>query len=88
MVSKYGELTIDKIKSHDQWFMNYQYRKVKNSVQIYHCISTSLSDSSQLNIVSEAHNYTIQGTMVVEMIFKLLIQKEVINTQPTVYRLR
>ena len=55
---------------------------------MYHYISNALSEVVHLNIVVESHTYMMQGTPVGELMFKMLMQKSVINTRATSYQLR
>ena len=71
--------------------MNYtgnQTRQDQNYVQMYYLISNFIAESAHLNIVDETHKYTVQITLMGELLFKLLAQKIVIGTKSTSSHLR
>ena len=88
IIYEYGRLTIEDIKNHAMTYIGQKTRKAQNYFQMYHCISNSITESAHLNIVAELYKYTLQGTHVGEILFKLLIQKVVIETRSTDYNLR
>ena len=63
-------------------------RKDQNPIHIYNSIYNSITEASDPKIVAETQNYRVQGTLVDEIIFKFMIQKEVIVTIATESHLR
>ena len=57
--------------------------KDQNFVQMYNCISNIIIKASHLNILVESLKYIVQGTTVGEILFKVLMQKSVVDTRTT-----
>ena len=83
LTSKYVRFTANNIISYTQRYVSKNTRQAQNSFLMYHFISNSLNEAVQLNIVVESHNYTLWGTPVGELIFKLLIKTSIIDTRST-----
>ena len=80
LISKYGRLTVDKIKFHNKTFISKQSKQDQKYVQMYHFISNLLTKAEQLNIIAESRRYTMQGIPVGDILFKMLIQNLLIDT--------
>ena len=75
LIAEYGRLTIEDTKNHDMAYIGQHTRQYQNSIQMYHRISNSITKAKYLKIMVEMYKYTVQVTPVVELLFKLMMQK-------------
>ena len=69
-------------------YLGQKNRQAQKPVQKYNYISNSITKAAYLRIVVESHKYTVQDIPVGELLFKLLIQKKVINIRDIYSHLR
>ena len=67
LISEYGRLTIEEIRSNVLAYIGHQTIQAQKSVQMYHYIYNSITKAAYLKIVIEPHKYTIQGTSMGEL---------------------
>ena len=79
---------MEDIEENMQNFIGHKIRQSQNSVQIFHCLTNSMTEASHLNIVVESINYMDDETPVSELILKLMMQKSIIDTKYTATHLR
>lgn len=92
LIEEYGRLTTDEIRAHAETYVALETRQSQNNMQLYYCISSSLSKEGQLKILAEQSKYHVgagndrrpSGAL----LFKLLMQKAVIDTRATASFLR
>eukprot|EP00957_Ditylum_brightwellii_P201562 15326237-Ditylum_brightwellii.AAC.1 len=58
-------------------------QQAQNSVQLYHCLKNSITDTAKLKILAETEKYIVTGYQLGKLLFKLLMQKAVIDTGAT-----
>jgi hypothetical protein len=73
LVHNHGQLTPEDISAFVATFIGQETRQVENNVQFYYCIVNTLEECSHLRIVSESDSYTMDGTHIGIMLFKLLM---------------
>ena len=88
LVTEYGRLTVEDIETNIQQLIRQQTRQSQNSVQLFHCLTKSMTEAAHLKIVTESDKYMEGETPVGEQLFKLIIQKSVIDTWATATYLR
>lgn len=88
LITQYGQLTPDDIVAHVATYINAQGRAAQNAVQMHHCIMNSLSSEGNLKIVSEMERYFVNQVPVGPLLFKLLMQKAIVDTRATSTHLR
>ena len=81
--TEYGRLTVEDIETNIQHFIGKQTRQAQNSVQFFQCLTKSTTDSAHLKILVESDKYMDVEIPVGEILFKLMIQKAVIDTKAT-----
>ena len=60
-------------------YLNNQDRKAQHDAQLYHCITNSLTPEAEQKILAERDVYHINGQPSGPLLFKLLMQKVIIN---------
>ena len=83
LIPEYGRLTMKNIEANIQNFIGQQSRQSKNSVQLFHCITNSMTEAAHLKILEESNKYMEDETPVGELLLKLMMQKTFINTGAT-----
>ena len=81
--AEYGRLTVEDIEANILHFIGYNARQAKNSVQLFHCLTNSMTEAAHLKIVPESDKYMYNETPVVELLLKPMMQKAVIDTRET-----
>jgi hypothetical protein len=95
LIKKYGQLTTDNILTHAQGYIFAENRASQNNMQMYNCITNSLSKAGHLKILAEQDKYYVEDPNNANnkrpsgpLLFKLLMQKAVIDTRATASLLR
>lgn len=92
IINEYGRLSFEEIRNHVSTYAAAESRQAQNNNQMYHCIMNSLTKDGQTKILSEQDKYhTGQGNdrrPSGPLLFKLLMQKAVIDTRATASLLR
>ena len=78
----YGRLTTEQITI-DSTYIGNQDRQAQNNAQLYHCIKNSLTAEAERKILAERDLYHINGQPSGPLLFKLLMQKAIIDTWAT-----
>ena len=78
----YGQVTTQDIRAHSTYLGN-QDRRAQNDAQLYHCIKNSLTPEAERKILAERDQYHINGIPSGLLLFKLLMQKAIIDTWAT-----
>ena len=78
----YGQVTTQDIRAHSAYLGN-QDRRAQNDAQLYHCIKNSLTPEAERKILAEREQYHINGIPSGLLLFKLLMQKAIIDTWAT-----
>ena len=79
---------MEEIRKYIQHFIGQQTRQAQNSVQLFHCLTNSMTKAAHLKIVAESYRYMEGETPLGELFFKLMIQKAVKYTRETATYLR
>ena len=74
---------MEHIEADIQNFMGKQSRQSQNSIQLLHCLTNSTTEATHLKIVAESDKYIDSETPVGKILFKLMMQKAVINKRAT-----
>ena len=88
IIAEYIQLTIQYITAHINTFLENPTRQAQNKVQMYHCITNSLTSVLQLNIVPEEIKYIIIHTPVGGTLFKCLVYNSSTKTRSTANHLQ
>jgi len=92
VINEYGRLTNENIRTHVTTYIATNTRQSQNNVQMFECVMNSLSREGQLTILAEQDKYYITVANVDypcgPLLFKLLMQKAVIDTRATASLLR
>jgi hypothetical protein len=73
LVHKFGNLTAQYVTSFVETFIGQETHQAQNDVQLYYCIANTLGERGHLRIMSEADSYTMEGTHIEIMLFKLIM---------------
>jgi hypothetical protein len=88
LVHNYRQLTAQDMSDCVQTIIGQQTRQAQNDVQLYYCIANMLDECGHLRIVSEADAYTVSGTHIGIVLFKLLMRKANTDTRSTASQLQ
>ena len=92
IINEYGRLSFEEIRDHVSTYAAAESRRAQNNNQMYHCIMNSLTKDGQAKILAEQSKYhTGEGNNrrpSGPLLFKLLMQKAVIDTRATASLLR
>ena len=69
-------------------YLNNEERRAQNDAQIYHCIKNSLASEAERKIPAERESYHINNVPSGPLLFKLLMQKAIIDTWATASLMR
>lgn len=82
ILTGYGQVTTIDIANNATYLGN-QDRRAQNDTQMYHCIKNSLSPEAERKILAERDSYHINGVPSGPFLFKLQMQKAIIDTRAT-----
>ena len=82
LLTEYGRITTDDITA-NATYMGMQNRLAQNDAQMYHCIKNSLTPEAERKILAERESYHINNVPSGPLLFKLLMQKAIIDTWAT-----
>ena len=88
LLTEYGRLTEEDIRNHADTYMANESRQAQNNVQMYNCLTKSLTEEGHLKIMEEADSYTSNGVAIGTLHFKLLMSTAVVDTRATASHLR
>ena len=63
--------------------MDANSHQAQNNVQLYHCMLNSLTKAGKLKILAESQKYHTRESPCGPLLFKLLMQKAIIDTRAT-----
>ena len=69
-------------------YRNNEERRAQNDAQMYHCIKNSLTSEAEHKILAERESYHINNVASGPLLFKLLMQKAIIDTWATASLMR
>ena len=84
LISEYGQLTMEDIKTHVQTYIGTNTRRAQNAVQMANCLLNSITDTAQKSLVAESDVFHINGVPNGPLLFKHFMFKTVIDTRATV----
>ena len=88
LLTQYGRLTADQIRIFGATYINQQNRQRQNDAQMYHCLRNSLTEDASNKILAERDNYYINQEPSGPLLFKLLVQKAVVDVRATASLMR
>ena len=88
IITEYGRLAMEDIEANIHKFIRQHSRQAHNYVQLFHCLTKSMTEAAHLKIVAESDKYMDIKTPVGRFLLKLIIQIAVINTRETAIYLR
>ena len=83
LITNYGQLTLENVQAHVDMYIQQQNHHAQNSVQMFKCISSSITEAAHLKIIMETETYTRHGAEAGPILFKLLMQKAIVDTCST-----
>jgi len=92
IITEYGRLTVAEITAAVQGWITEESRRAQNNMQMFTCIMASLTKEGRIKILAEQDKYHVgEGTnrrACAALLFKLLMQKAIIDTRATASLLR
>ena len=84
IILQYGQLSKENIRSHVATYLGQDIsRRSQNAQQMYYCLMASLCEAGKNKILSESDQYIINGEFSGPDLFKLLMNKTIIDTRAT-----
>jgi len=84
LIKQYGQLSKQNVQEHVASYLGQNNsRRSQNAQQMYYCIMASLTESGKNKIISEAEQYTVNNEFSGPDLFKLLMNKAIIDTRAT-----
>mmetsp|Transcript_13527 Transcript_13527/g.16566 ORF Transcript_13527/g.16566 Transcript_13527/m.16566 type:complete len:395 (+) Transcript_13527:295-1479(+) len=83
LLTDYGQLTTKDIRNHSVTYVANNSRQAQNNMQFYHCQLVSMTESAQIKTLTKSDTYHIYGTPSGALLFKLLMQKAIVDTRAT-----
>ena len=89
LLQEFGRLKLDDVTTHanNSW-IGQQTRAAQNAVMMYYCIMASLTDDTNIKILTETDKFTLQGIPDGASFFKYLVDVVTIDTRATVTHIR
>ena len=88
LITEYGRLTMENVDDHVQTFFGNQSRQAQNDIQVFHCLSSSLTQEATDKMVDETDEYTIGDTPVGIKYLKHMLDRATVDTRSTASHLR
>lgn len=83
LLTEYGRITVADISAHCATYINANNRQSQNDTQMYHCIKNSLTPEAEIKILAERSKYHIGDTPCGPLLYKLLMQKAIVDIRAT-----
>jgi hypothetical protein len=84
LIKQYGQLSRQNVQEHVAGnFGQSNLQRSQNAQQMYYCIMASLTESGKNKIISEAEQHTVNNQFSGPDLFKLLMNKAIIDTRAT-----
>ena len=83
LLTQYGRLTTDQIRAHCNTYFNQNNRQAQNDQQMYTCIKNSLTPDTEKKILAERDKYHINHVPCGPLLYKLLLQKAIVDNRAT-----
>lgn len=84
----HGRYTMDQLNAHVATYVNTNTRAAQNSMQMYLCLSKSITDEGKAKLANEAASYTINGITSGPLFFKLMVSKAIVDNNSTTSHLK
>lgn len=88
LIDDYGALSYEDVMTHVQTYIGQQNRNAQNSMQIYECVSSSLTEAALAKVSLESTKYVINNTTDGVLFLKVVIGLSHIDTRATVSAIR
>jgi hypothetical protein len=88
LITNYGQLTIDNCKTHAMTYIAAQNRRAQDSMMMFQCLSSSLTEEANVMMLSNPEAYTVNSTPSGPCFLKALIGKASIDSNAKVFLLR
>ena len=88
VITEYVRLAMEKNEANIQNSIGQSCCQAQNSVQLFHCLTNSMTEAAHLKIVLESDKYIHNEKPVGELLFKLMMQKSIIIKMATSTHMR
>jgi hypothetical protein len=88
LVKHYGSVTLENVKTHALTYVGKSNRNAQNSVQIYMCLSESLTDEAKHKVALDASKYEVNGNPDGLLFFKVIVGIAHVDTRATITVIR
>jgi hypothetical protein len=90
LLSEYGRLSLENVRSFARTYVGQNGRQEQNSAQMYTCLSKSLTEAAKIKILSQSSQYRIGADEVTDgpSFLRLIIQRCTTDSRATVALIR
>ena len=83
LFNNYVQMSASDITVHAKTYVNADTRQTQNNDQLYHCLKNSLTASGTSKSITKSSKYHILINTCGALLFKLILQKAIIDTSST-----
>jgi hypothetical protein len=84
LIDDYGSITMEEVRNHALTYNGQHVRHTQNSLQIFNCLSATLTEAGMARVYLHSEEYTINGVTGGVLFLKLIIRLSHIDTRATV----
>jgi hypothetical protein len=88
LIDHYGAITLPDVRTHALTYNGQHVRNAQNSLQIFNCLSASLTEAGMSRVFLHSEDYTVNGETDGVLFLKLIIRLSHIDTRATVTVIR
>ena len=88
LLEKYGDVTIEQVRTHVQLYSGVQNRAAQDCVQVFNCVMKSLTNEAINKIKHKQDEYTLNGTPSGVLLVKIIVKEAHLDTNATLTRIR
>lgn len=83
LIDKYGTVDVDRVRAHDESYINLQIRPAQDNYMLFRCLMASLSTEGKKKIVIWKEDYTIGDRPSGCLLLKVIIRESHLDTNAT-----
>jgi len=84
----YGQLTLEQVRAHVETYINEEVREAQLSMQLYQCITKSLTEAGQAKVMLSHSDYIVDGSPSGVALIKVIVRISYVDTNATVLTIR
>lgn len=88
LASNYGEISLEAVRAFEETYLSTPTRAAQDADMLYHCLMKSLSDSGKAKIHVWRAQFTVNGILSGNLLFKVIIRESHLDTNATAFSIR